>query len=332
MVPLGLVALNWLRLYLSLVSADLPQSPANRRQAESLGFAKAGFQALLAGAVSPLDLRIGAQFRADAADAIHAALREAADTITRMPATYLTYPNGGPILPVTRGRAVPRPAVLVLDTAYLAAFGEMGVPRDLWRAMQRFAAWVEPALMAEWARLMRGYAERQGRVLDEGRIGAAMTWADPVRDVSLPRGIALQALAQGSPVHCVWTGRRLDATVLDIDHCLPWAAWPCGDLWNLLPAHRRVNQHQKRDRLPSAMAWPEPRKACWLGGGRPISPLRAPSCPAASPTRPRLVFRRSAWRLAYPTSTRSMPPSDYSACACIRISRYRNGPVHERTK
>jgi SAM-dependent methyltransferase len=252
-VPLGLVALNWLRLYLPLVSADLPQSPANQRQAEGLGFAKAGFRALLVGVVSPLDLRIGAQFRADAADAIHAALREATDTITRMPATYLTYPNGGPILPVTRGRAVPRPAVLVLDAPYLAAFGEMRVPRDLWRAMQRFAAWVEPALMAEWARLMRGYAERQGRVLDEGRIGAAMTWADPVRDVSLPRGIALQALEQGSPVYCVWTGRRLDATVLDIDHCLPWAAWPCGDLWNLLPAHRRVNQHQKRDRLPSAM-------------------------------------------------------------------------------
>jgi hypothetical protein len=39
---------------------------------------------------------------------------------------------------------------------------------------------------------------------------------------------------------------------LDIDHCLPWAAWPCGDLWNLLPASRTVNQRQKRDRLPSA--------------------------------------------------------------------------------
>ena len=70
---------------------------------------------------------------------------------------------------------------------------------------------------------MRGYAERQGRVLDEGQIGVVLTWADPVRDVSLPRSIALQALEQGSPMHCVWTGRRLDATGLDIDHCLPLA-------------------------------------------------------------------------------------------------------------
>lgn len=41
---------------------------------------------------------------------------------------------------------------------------------------------------------------------------------------------------------------------LDIDHCLPWSAWPCGDLWNLMLAHRRVNQHSKRERLPSAEA------------------------------------------------------------------------------
>jgi hypothetical protein len=41
---------------------------------------------------------------------------------------------------------------------------------------------------------------------------------------------------------------------LDIDHCLPWTAWPCGDLWNLMPSDRRVNQDQKRHRLPSAAA------------------------------------------------------------------------------
>jgi hypothetical protein len=55
----------------------------------------------------------------------------------------------------------------------------------------------------------------------------------------------------GATVNCVWAGRRLEIATLDIDHCLPWTAWPCGDLWNLLPAHRRVNQHKKRDLLPA---------------------------------------------------------------------------------
>jgi hypothetical protein len=61
-------------------------------------------------------------------------------------------------------------------------------------------------------------------------------------------------LDQGRRVNCVWTGVRLGPGMLDIDHCLSWSAWPCGDLWNLLPASPRVNQHLKRDRLPSASA------------------------------------------------------------------------------
>ena len=43
------------------------------------------------------------------------------------------------------------------------------------------------------------------------------------------------------------------STGFDIDHCIPFAAWPCDDLWNLMPASRKVNL-RKRDRLPSAAA------------------------------------------------------------------------------
>jgi SAM-dependent methyltransferase len=266
-VPLGLVALNWLRLYLPLIAADLPQTPTNRHT-NGLSFARDGFRALLSAGTSPLDLRVGAQFQSPTMHAVHTALRDAANTITIMPATFLTYPNGGPVLPVSRGRVSRCPDALVLDAPYLFSFGSMQVPRDLWRALQRFAAWIEPALITEWQRLMRGYAERQGRVLDEARIGAAMTWADPVRDVSLPREIALRELDNGNAVYCVWTGQLLQQSTLDIDHCLPWAAWPCSDLWNLLPAHRRVNQNLKRDRLPSAAALQRARDgllAWWQG-------------------------------------------------------------------
>jgi hypothetical protein len=77
-LPLGLVALNWLRLYLPLIAADLPQTPTNRGP-HGLGFAREGFRALLGGGTSPLDLRIGAQFRGEIASALHAALREAAE-------------------------------------------------------------------------------------------------------------------------------------------------------------------------------------------------------------------------------------------------------------
>jgi SAM-dependent methyltransferase len=251
-LPLGLVGLTWLRLYWPLAKADLPQSSANTKGAHRLGFAGEGFAALLAGVLSPLDLRVGASFTGMTAVALHLALRDACGTITDMPAHFMTYPGSSrSILPVTKGRtAAPREG-MTIDAARLWSYGEMRVPGELWRALQRFAVWVEPSLIAEWTRLMRGYADRQGRRLDEGQIAVAMTWADPERDVSASRMISLQMIQAGRPVRCVWTGVDLSLASLDIDHALPWAAWPCGDLWNLLPAHRRVNQHQKRDRLPS---------------------------------------------------------------------------------
>jgi hypothetical protein len=181
----------------------------------------------------------------------------------------MTYPGGGSVLPTKRSNVRGPGDQLTLDAGYLRSFGTMRVPRDLWRAMQRFAVWIEPSLIAEWARLMRGYADRQGRRLDEGRMGAAMTWSDPARDVSRPRELALGIMAAGGSLHCIWSGRRLEPATLDIDHCFPWTTWPCGDLWNLLPAHRQVNQHQKRDRLPSEVALRRSRDAIlgWWSAG-----------------------------------------------------------------
>jgi HNH endonuclease len=76
-----------------------------------------------------------------------------------------------------------------------------------------------------------------------------MTWSEPSRDVRTAREEAMRVIEEGT-LHCVWSGRALSIAALDIDHCFPWAAWPCDDLWNLLPAHRNINQNQKREKLP----------------------------------------------------------------------------------
>lgn len=159
---------------------------------------------------------MGAHFGREAAVAVHGAVWDTADTVARMPATYLTYSAGERIFPTTRGRRTAVPDTLVLDAAFLGAVGAMRVPLDLWRAMRSFAAWIEPALVLEWTRLMKGYAAGQGWGLDEAAAAAAMTWSDPVREVALPRRIATGMLAAGRAVHCVWTGRRLSEEALDI--------------------------------------------------------------------------------------------------------------------
>ncbi|WP_426116800.1 HNH endonuclease domain-containing protein [Massilia sp. PWRC2] len=56
----------------------------------------------------------------------------------------------------------------------------------------------------------------------------------------------------GKPVYCVWSDQRLRDDY-DIDHCFPFAAWPCGDAWNLMPASKPINI-QKSNRLVTESA------------------------------------------------------------------------------
>jgi SAM-dependent methyltransferase len=253
-IPLGVVALNWVRMYLPLVSATLPQMPGNSGP-DGLGFAKTGFRELLASNVSGQDLRIGARFTGERAAIVARALSEARRTIADMPARYTRFPNSDArVFEVASAMPSRIKGELVLDGETLSTFGHLVVPGHIWRTLQRLGAWVEPVLVGEWARLMRTYGERMGRPISHGEAEAALAWLEPVRDTALARLAAKRILDQGGRLRCVWTGTRLGAGVLDIDHCLPWSAWPCGDLWNLLPATPRVNQHLKRDRLPSASA------------------------------------------------------------------------------
>ena len=248
LVPMGLVALTWIRLYKPLLAHDIPQRSSNRRYT-GVGFAKAAFKNL---SMSRHDLQVGMRFVGEEASALHQALKDVVGTIIKMPAHYTTYPDGtSPIFPVESKKAATgvRNGIR-LDHPYLRSFGAMRVPAHLWAAFQRFSPWIEPAINAEWERIMRTYAEKQGRHLDGIRLSAAMTWADPTRNVDVPRERAKELLASGG-LYCVWSGKRLSESSLDIDHCFPWAVWPCGDLWNLMPSHRMVNQKEKRDRLPA---------------------------------------------------------------------------------
>ena len=252
-VPLGLIALYWIRLYLPLLKADLPQQPRNLGL-DGLGFVKDGFRHLAAQATetSHLDLRVGMRFTGSRSEALHTALRDACKTIQEMPARYLTYPDGRNILTSKRNSRVPFGTEIILDEAYLSSFGFLQLPQHLFSAMQRFDVWIEPAIVSEWLRIIKNYCIKQNRVITDQVLSQALQWSDPERDVSIARGRALQLIEQGG-VKCVYSGKRLTKETLDIDHCLPWHAWPCSDLWNLLPAHSRINRYEKRERLPSDM-------------------------------------------------------------------------------
>lgn len=257
-LPLGLIALTWIRMYKPLIEQGLPQLPA-----AGMGFVKEAFQALRP--LAPHDLRPGAVFHGDLAAELRRALARTARLIVDMPARHLTFANDKSVFPSEYGRMPPAGATLAMTPEILWSYGTTRVPLAIWRAMCRMSVWIEPMLLAEWVRLTQGYAERAGRVVTADETLRALRWLEPERDTVFVRRLALARLEAGSPLACVWSGRRLTDRALDIDHCLPWSAWPCGDLWNLMPAAPAVNRDGKRERIVTAAALQHarPRILAW---------------------------------------------------------------------
>jgi SAM-dependent methyltransferase len=278
LVPMGVIAVNWLRLYLPLLQAGLPQSLLNVQGGDRLGFVQENGARALVNGFLPQMLHIGARI-ADpvTAQAVRMAVRHTVATIAKNPAEFIRLPDGSrlfqaqEVAPDFRGE---RGKPLVIDDDFVNAFGILKCPANVWSALQRYAHWIEPSLKAAWIDEMRRFRTLQRKpMFDMEAASAAMAWADPERGTDEVRRRVEDAMRE-SAVLCVWTGDRLTARNFDVDHCFPWSAWPCNDLWNLLPSRRDINQHKKGDKLPSFDAldsagprivrwW---RQAYWLEG------------------------------------------------------------------
>jgi SAM-dependent methyltransferase len=254
-LPLGLVALYWIRSYLPLVGSSIPQMP---RGAGSPAFVSPAFQALR---VSGYSLKVGARFSGPQAVALSTALRDAAKLIRDMPVRYITWPNTGRQIFGVEYRGTRSQSSLLLDRACLEAFGSFIVPEFLWQAMTRNAIWIEPAVLSEWIALMSRYEPDAQRPWQSYH--ALLRWIDPAHDTSAVRVLVDDLRAARSDLSCIWTARRLPRDYA-VDHLMPFAHWPCNDLWNLAPVSRSANS-SKADRLPSvdAMARAEDRLCGW---------------------------------------------------------------------
>lgn len=254
-LPLGLVALYWLRLYKPLLhgASPMPQISGERR----LGFVGDAFDALRD--LSAFDLRVGAKFSPPFSIALYESLRLAIQTIQKGPVTYTTYPASlhhqaeKPVFSCQLSGHPPKPRdTFCLDLLTLGRFGTFALPRVLWDAFALHGCWIEPALLQGWIQQMQSYDQRLGISRDLSEYYGALQWLDPKRDTQEVRASVERLLEQGRAVYCVWSGKRLsEVKGFAVDHCFPFAYWPNNDLWNLFPTRAEINQ-KKSDRLPSA--------------------------------------------------------------------------------
>ncbi|KQQ89002.1 methyltransferase domain-containing protein [Massilia sp. Leaf139] len=243
-VPLGLVSLFWMRMYKPLIENGLPQMPPTS-QGTGPGFVTDSFNALYP--IASVELRVGSVFAGDTAKHLHRSLSEISQLIRDMPVKHLCWPaSDKPIFDVCRRRQAVTPSRLLIDDAFLWSLGDFHVPLELWQALTHYNVWVEPVLVSEWVRLIDNYAGG-GRPDVRMLAHTYLAWIDPARDTGIARAAVERLRAAGKAVYCVWSGARLKDDY-DVDHCFPFAAWPCGDAWNLMPAARRINI-QKSNRL-----------------------------------------------------------------------------------
>lgn len=272
-IPFGLVGLYWVKLYMPLVlQYGLIQRPGHDPTNQSgLGFAKKHFYQLK-DLLSPFDMRIGSTINKENARIVIGAIRDACENIQKMPANYITYPGRNDQVFDCEKKSIrsKKDRYWRIDKQTLADFGVFVIPAAIWQCLGQYACWLEPVIINEWARLMRGY-ESKNRDYEysipqwavSGRHIAdqipfykkdyheALQWDEGRRDTLPVRERVRELQQSGESVHCVWTNTKLMREHYEVDHCFPWSRWYNNDLWNLMPASVQANG-QKSEKLPSA--------------------------------------------------------------------------------
>ena len=249
-LPVGLVALYWLKLYKPLVDQFGMQQNSN--SSKGLGFITENGWERFAG-YSSNDFYIGAHYTDNEnVQALYQALKDIASTIKTMPAKYTTLPGTKESVFHVELNKTKRPTTdLRLDFNFLSSLGKFCVPVHIWDSLTQFSVWIEPALINEWSSLMAGYGRNKEQKFTKLDYLNALKWEDPERTTTKIRKRVSELMAN-EDVACCWSGKKLMAKNYAVDHAFPFARWPNNDLWNLLPTRAQINA-KKSDKLPTGL-------------------------------------------------------------------------------
>ena len=127
---------------------------------------------------------------------------------------------------------------------YHAKLGLIIMQADLWRELSLLGHWIADAVILRWAALTQKFAKLQG--VTAGDVLPLLLARPESERATL---LARQAYEAAGVSECTWSGKPLRANFV-VDHVMPFALWGNNDLWNLMPADRKVNG-SKSDKLPT---------------------------------------------------------------------------------
>lgn len=135
----------------------------------------------------------------------------------------------------------------------IKAEGSLYLPASLWFEISNSSIWLRDSIIIAWAQLSAHFSEKikvpNSQCFSTADILPRLLPKKSDRDTKIAKNIFDEAIAV-SPLHCVWTGRKLKPKAFHVDHLLPWSRLHSNALWNLVPACSAVNEN-KSDKIPS---------------------------------------------------------------------------------
>lgn len=252
-IPTGLLIEKWLLYYYPILQSKTSIPQIN-------GLANLAFGTQLKELIERYELRGGfsaffndlkgkgipAELQSDFFDLV----KKIRDTITKMPMKYIGRSISDEYYSIFdfENPRMTRPFCLNIEYLIMQC-GTFSIPCSYFDAFKLFGSFIngQNSILFKWAEFS---VNASGQNLSiENVINEVLKSPITARNIAESKKIYRDILQDGKEkVYCVWTGKQLFD--YDIDHVIPFSVWKNNDLWNLLPADRKVN-NQKRDRIPA---------------------------------------------------------------------------------
>ncbi len=248
-IPLGLVALYWIRQFKRLIDKEDIQQNSNA--SIGLGFIKPdGWERLKDLKLGADDLSIGSLFTGEKAKAFDKTIRDSLATIKDGPVKF-TYQGSIEYPHFIMERQKPKHSdSIIVDTQFLESYGKFVLDESLWDCFRLYHSWIEPLVVNQWIKEMQRFKRNKDREISLQTYHDSLVWIDKDHDTKDVRKRVEQLRKQDIDIHSVWSGNKL-RNEFHVDHCLPFTYWPNNDKWNLLPTTTKENL-SKSDKVPTA--------------------------------------------------------------------------------
>jgi SAM-dependent methyltransferase len=249
-IPLGLVALYWIKAYKRLIDVGQLQQSSNANTGLSF-VTNDGWNQIKH--LSADDLAIGSLLIGDDATALQKTIKAAIHTMKTGPIKFTTTgaaPNAQPLFhteaPAKRSRIE---STLCIDSTFLESFGTFALNDSFWECLRIYNSWIEPLVVNQWIRQMQRFELNRANQVSLQTYNDCLIWLDKNHDTTDVRKRVVALQNENQHIRSVWSNKSLKSQ-FHVDHCVPFAYWPNNDKWNLLPTTAAENLN-KKDRLPS---------------------------------------------------------------------------------